>query len=375
MIQQVVARIGNLLKCEASGAEEAAPSETASHAPDRHIGSRRTECWWEPIYAPTLRLEPEPYDWEVHRDSGPNRRFVSGDDLAKKHKAGSTFKITKAVFKDCDLQGDFGSGPFLMFDDCDFVKCDFAYSKWRDAHFRKCTFSGSSLSLSSFERCEFRDCTWDRIGVASKTDFRKSFINNPQKFISATVSNFNKKTPSIKHRMFQWYRLRSTRAHVLRNLLLSHETTGDEHTFFETVKIHELTRSIARACQDLYDAIFEPSRRWQSLCKLPWHLFDHFLLKAFGWLNNWGSSVVRPFVALSGCLGIFGFIYKYAHFSKKINHPFQKSFDITLLVGYGNQVDLGDKTLTIVQNTHVVMSLIIYTVFFATIVSKLSRAR
>lgn len=343
--------------------------------PPAHIGTRRRDCWWEPIYAPQHRLDLDPYDWNLSRDSGPNNRFIHGPALHAVGSKGEAFKISKFVFKNCDLQGDFRSGPFVRFDDCDFINCDFAFSHWKDAQFRNCTFRESSLSLSLFESCEFRDCRWENIGVASKTDFIRTFINNPGEFIAATVSRSNPADQTAKHKMQQWYRLKGSRAHVLRNLLLSHEAVGDEHTFYETVRAHELARSFARVCQDLYELGFVSSRRIKAAFYLPFHLADHLILRAFGWLNDWGASAVKPFLALIGCFLIFGEIYRRIDFSTAVMNPWQKSFDLTLLIGYGNQVAKGDLSLSLVQNIHATCSVIIYTVFFATIISKLSRAR
>lgn len=175
--------------------------------------------------------------------------------------------------------------------------------------------------------------------------------------------------------MEQWYRLRSSRAHVLRNLLISHESVGDEHTFYETVKLHELTRSIARVCEDIFHIAFARGRRLKAAASLPFHLADHVILRIFGWLNSWGASAVKPFLALVGCFIGFGVVYQRMQFEAEIANPWQKSFDLTLLVGYGNQIEKSDPVLTVLQNIHVTFAIVIYTVFFATIISKLSRAR
>lgn len=344
-------------------------------APEAHVGTRRKDCWWEPIYAPRQQLDPLPYDWNLRRDSGPHNRFIHGSALQDVGNKGDVLKVNKTIFKGCDFQGDFRNGPFIRFDDCEFIKCDFAFSHWKDVQFRNCAFREASLSLSIFESCEFRDCSWDNIGVASKTDFIRTFINNPNHFISATVSRSNPTDRTVKHKLLQWYRLKGSRAHVLRNLLLSHHAVGDEHTFYETVRAHELARSYARVCQDLFEIAFASNRRVKAAFGLPFHIADHVILRIFGWLNDWGASAVKPFLALVGCFLAFGETYERYEFQSEIPEPWQKSFDLTLLIGYGNQVPKNDHSLILVQDIHVVCSIVIYTVFFATIISKLSRAR
>lgn len=71
----------------------------------------------------------------------------------------------------------------------------------------------------------------------------------------------------------------------------------------------------------------------------------------------------------------FGLIYSLAPFETGIDHAFQKSFDITLLVGYGNQVAASDARLSLVQDIHAGIAIILYTMFLSTMISKLSRAR
>lgn len=339
-----------------------------------HVGRRRELCYWEPIYSPQQVIPLSLYDWDFERDAGPARRFVSGPTLREKIVPGDTFAVVDVTFKDCDFQGDFRPDPLIMFDECDFGGCDFAYSKWKNAHFRKCTFTDSSISLATFEGCEFRDCQWERIGFGSKTEFIHCFINNPAALVTASVSYRNPKDRSFQHRFHQWYRLLSTRAHVLRTLMISHQATGDEHTYYEVVKLHELQSAKARIGEDLYNIRYSKGMRIKSIFGLIFDSADYFILRSLGLLNRWGVSASRPCIALATCWAVFGLLYRYLSFSVSVDRPFQKSFDITFLVGYGNQVST-DLELSILQNVHALFAIVIYTVFFATVVSKLSRAR
>lgn len=341
-----------------------------------HIGTRRKTCWWEPIYQPELVLESAPYDWDLKRDAGPSRRYVAGETLSAKVTAGDTFTIKKATFRDCDFQGFFKANPIVMFDECQFINCDFAYSSWQGAHFRKCLFADVSISLATFEKCEFRDCGWSRIGIASRTDFSKTFVSNPGTLVGATISNTDPRDKTWKHRAYQWHRLHGTRAHVLRLLMLSHGAVGDEHVFYETVKLHELQRYKARMAEDVFDIAFKPAgAKVAALFKLLFHSLNYFLMALFGLTNGWGESVSRPCLVFAAIYFGFGQVYDRANFASAIPHPFQKSFDITLLVGYGNQIAPSDYLLTMVQNLHAALAIIVYSVFFSTMISKLSRAR
>ncbi|MFD1949494.1 pentapeptide repeat-containing protein [Sphingomonas arantia] len=341
-----------------------------------HIGHRRRDCWWEPIYSPDVTINKEAYDWNATRDSGPSNRFISGSSLNSQITPGDTYSVKGKTFTNCDFQGDFTPVPLVMFDQCHFVNCDFAYSRWKDAHFRRCTFSGSSLSLASFSRCDFRDCDWQSMGVSSRIDLTHTFISNPSILIDSSVSNRNSNDKTLRHRLNQWYRLKGTRAHFLRGVMISHQTTGDERTYYHTVKLHELRRSTERLSYDLFQ-IYSQSYTQKAvfLAKLLLHLVNYVILRVFGWLNGWGESVSRPYLALVTCFVFFAEVYK--HFpSKNFNgHSWQKSFDISLLVGFTNQSEVVGSTLSLIQNVHVIIAISIYSVFFATLISKLSRAR
>ncbi len=343
-----------------------------------HIGNRRATNFWEPIYGPEVQMVGEPYDWDLTRDSGPTRRFIPGDTLTKKIEAGETLMVRNITFRECDFQGRFQATPIVMFDECRFIGCDFAYSTWNSAHFKNCAFVGSSLAMTTFEKCEFRGCTWERMGVSgNKTDLVRTFIDNPKTLVAAMISGLDPKRRSSKeHALHQWYRLGGTRAHVLRSIMLSHATVGDEHVYYRTVELHELQRNRARVQEDWYHIRYSPwPRKRKALRQAPFHALNLALMWAFGLTNGWGESVSRPSVLFGAVYAAFGVIYAVVPFSPPINHPWQKSFDITLLIGFTNHNHANQWPLTMVQDAHAALAVILYTVFFSTLISKLSRSR
>ena len=304
---------------------DAAGQSTNLPAPAGHIGHRRELCWWEPIYGPGLTLELEHFDWAQDRDAGPCRRLITGSSLKEMVTAGDTFPIKSLTFRQCDFQGTFDPGTIVMFDRCRFFECDFAYSNWKDAHFRACEFDQCSISLASFERCEFRACQWRRIGLGSKTDLTRTFIENPGALNRSAISLTEPSNKTRRHKAYQWYRLQGTRAHFLRTLMLSHQRTGDEHTYYETVGLHELQRSKARIAKDLYDIAFSSKgKKIKASASFALHGADSIILRTLGWLNKWGESASRPFFALLACYGLFFVLYSRLHFKKPIAYPAQK---------------------------------------------------
>lgn len=369
------------LFCAASPVHaEAIDFSVAANAPlaARHIGDRRQTNFWEPIYGPEVTVSSEPHNWDFEADPSPTRRFMSGETLVQKIHAGETHKVKGVTFRECDFQGRFHVTSILIFDSCHFVGCDFAYSSWNSAHFKNCTFSASSLALASFEKCEFRGCRWDRIGVSgNKTDLKRTFVENPGHLTAAMFSGLDPaKAGEKKHACYQWYRLAGTRAHVLRSIMLSHATVGDEHIYFRTVQLHELQRNWARLCEDWYQLRFSRNvRKLVAIPQIPLHGLNLALIWLLGWTNSWGESVSRPSLLLGAVFAIFGTVYSFVPFTPAIEHPWQKSFDITLLIGFTNHNSAGQWPLTLVQDIHAILAVTLYTVFFSTLISKLSRTR
>jgi uncharacterized protein YjbI with pentapeptide repeats len=362
---------------EPAGAEAPSLVEgSAVEGADGHIGHRRRTGWWEPTYAPALDGSLTTWDWDFSDNTGPSRRFVNGATLSAKVEKGDTYKLPGLTFRECDLQGDFKPGSIVLFDECKFIKCDFAFSSWKDTNFRKCTFEDCSFSLATFERCEFRDSTWIRIGLqGSKTEFIRCFVTNAADLVRAGFSGRRANDATLHHRLYQWHRLQGTKAHVARTLLLGHQQVGDDHTFYRTARLHDLQGSYAKIAQNIFSICYGP-RRLRSFIVLLVNFLENVILRAFGLLNGWGSSSIRPLLVMLIFFLLFGILYSYLPFGVTIDRPFQKSFDLTTLIGYGNQTAPAEAvTLAVFQDLHALLSMVLYTVFFATIVSKLSRAR
>lgn len=86
-----------------------------------------------------------------------------------------------------------------------------------------------------------------------------------------------------------------------------------------------------------------------------------------------GASALRPLIALM-TLFMAGSLY-YSR-EKTISLPLQASFDVTTVAGYTKAVPAGaSASLQAAFSVHLLIALIFYTVFFATIVARLSRVR
>ncbi|AKH41191.1 hypothetical protein FHS61_001717 [Altererythrobacter atlanticus] len=340
-----------------------------------HMGHRRRDCWWDPIYSPDLDGELTEGDWNFNQTAGPCQKFFIGKQLDGVVSRGDTFKVIGITFKDCDFQGLFDSDTLFMFDRCIFVRCDFAYSKWIDAHFRNCIFENCSFSLSHFNRCEFRSNKFKKIGISgSKTVFDRTFVTNPNELIEAGCSGVHPDEGKWKNSLYQWFRLQGTRAHLARTLLSSHDSVGDDYTFYKTAKLHDLQQSKAKIASNIFNILFPEDRsRLSSFFGLIFNLFENLLLRLIGLLNGWGASALRPLIGIAGLWLVSGWGYLHLF---GVGQPWQKSFNITILAGYSNEYVIGmHNNLAIFQSIHAVLAVIFYTIFFGTIIARLSRVR
>lgn len=343
------------------------------------IGTRRQDSWWEPSYDPRL-INPLPIcDWLFTNSTGAHGSFLPADTICSNAAIGEVARFTGLTFTKCNLQGDFVHRPSILFDRCRFIKCDFAFSKWRFATFRNCQFEACSISLSSFCDCEFRDCSWISIGFSgSKTDFERTFVTNPSELIAAGFSGTDpNRSNDATHRRYQQYRLEGTKAHVARNLLYSHERVGDDPTFYETAKRHDLQQSKARWHELWYRGLSR--NKWHHyllLLMLPAVTIEQALLRGLGLLNGWGSHLFRPLFGLVVTTVIFALLYQHLPLGEVIDAPWQKAFDISNVAGYGSQANNSQPVLLRrIEGLQLILSILFYTVFFSTAVARNSRAR
>jgi len=177
-------------------------------------------------------------------------------------------------------------------------------------------------------------------------------------------------------KLYQWYRLQGTKAHLSRTLMLNHESTGDEENFYQIARTHDLQQSFAKISKNVFNIVFsEEQGRTRSSFNLIFDVFENLLIRFFGAINGWGMSTLRPLSSLVFLYSTFALIY-YLDGHSTFKMAWQKSFNITILAGYSNEYssNLSDRLVNI-QNLQAVVSIIVYTVFFGTVLSRVSRAR
>lgn len=109
------------------------------------IAGRREEAWWEPTFAPSLEKSIVAHDWTFTNSTGPKNCFLSASSLKNKYPAGALVEFQGVVFENCDIQGFFEQKPAIVFSNCTFRLCDFAYSEWTTTIFRSVNFLNALL--------------------------------------------------------------------------------------------------------------------------------------------------------------------------------------------------------------------------------------
>ena len=152
---------------------------------------------------------------------------------------------------------------------------------------------------------------------------------------------------------------------------------GDDHTFYETAKIHDVQQNRARCYRQIYDLMHGKGlKRCTAGAMLPLTYVERALLYVMGLLNGWGARILRPLIGLAVTTLIFGVIYRLVPFSEAIDHPWQMAFDISNVTGYGSHMKPNQSAaLRRVEAVHLILAILFYTVFFSTAVARNSRSR
>ncbi|HYI64931.1 MAG TPA: pentapeptide repeat-containing protein [Allosphingosinicella sp.] len=281
------------------------------------------------------------------------------------------------TFVDCDFQGFFVFKTQMVIKGCSFEGCDLALTTWENVKFSSCTFRRSSIGQTTFRRCEFRQCHWEDIGFSSnETSFEHVLVTNPENLVASAYTNLDPQILSTKGitPQYQLYKLEGTRSTIARLLLRNLQDVGDEQTYYQAVKVFELHQAKARWSQAWYEFKFDKQKsRLRSAISAGLWFADQTILRLFGALNGWGASVARPLSILVGTIFVFAMIYALLDRPEDDN-PLLRSFDIAVLAGYTNYGSASGFILFL-QAFQLSLSVILYTVGFATIVSRFSRVR
>jgi hypothetical protein len=342
--------------------------------------NRRRTCWWEPTYDPALVGTLVAGSWDFSHARGPTKCHFDGQDFEAAAKS-QRHKFASVTFTDCDFQGFFNSAVQIAFNDCVFTNCDFGLTTWTNIKFSRCKFSKCSFGMTNFNNCEFRACEWSQIGLSpNMLQLNSTYIANPGQFIAAAYTNTDSAVLSSKKAdlLDQVTRLEHTKATIARRIFRNLQEEGDEKAFYDAIKTFQLQQSRARQHQARFDMLNLSSpidRGVADVRFIGWYI-ESLLLRLIGEINDWGASIVKPI--LLNIISVIFFAVMYHWLCKPTfaaDAWMQRSFDITILAGYGDYDSEKDLRTVIVQNVHLIWATLLYAVTFTTIVARLSRVR
>lgn len=366
------------------------PLTTAQTPTILPINSRRKNSFWEIIYDPKAKPPVGYYDWNTESNCGPKDLVCQPEQLneimEKFHR--KNWVMPNVKFKKCDFVGTFEIEQ-IVFNDCEFENCDFGRSNWSNAKFSQCKFTNCSLTQTSFDKCYFIDCEWKHISISGvETKLSNTTISNPFEFINSAYTNLNEKDyPPNKNitKVYQKMRLEKTKAKIARLILRNNEQNGDDHSYYESIKTYLIQTAVAKKevhLQSLNEKWYGKIIFSRSTISML-HNFEMLILKSSGAINNWGASIVKPFIA-GFLVFIFFSIWYYFLFlpepSIKIKnfaiYSAIKSLDITLLVGYTKHASIKDDTFSqISYGINAILGLWWYAILVPTVINRISRVR
>ena len=347
-----------------------------------NLRGRRTSSYWEPIYDPNLKDGFEVGEWRFDHEQGPRRQRFFANDLIKDSKPKISI-IENVRFFECDFQGVFQTDTQLVFKKCHFELCDLGLSTWINVKFSKCRFKKSSLTQAKFTDCELRDCDWAEVSFSGNaTDFEACVITNPKRFIAAGYTNLDERVLSDHKAQKSYQKMRNelTKATTARHLLSNAKQMGSNREYYEAVETFERQQSSSNISNSVYELGRSKNilRIIKHAVALAYFLLEMGLLCLFGFLNGWGGRPLQPLLAIIANWLIFALAFwAYAKWCGDIgSSPLLKSFNIAGLAGYSLEVSpTNSQLLTSIQVVELVIAIVLYTVFFSTVVSRMSRVR
>lgn len=343
---------------------------------------RRETCWWEPTYDPSLVGAMETGDWAFSTGSDQRKSHFSGKDLVTLIEVTRNRVFRHRRFFDCDFQDNFKYSAQIVFDNCEFHNCDLSLTTWIDVKFSNCIFNRVSFGQSTFIDCEFRSCEWHNMGLSPNgTKLESTYISNSESFINSAATNLD---PSVLEKngtdaSEQLSKLESTKATLARRILKMLQNEGDEIAFYEAVKTFQIQHAKFRVSDFQHkskkNGIGKCEKAKLKFWAMTWSI-EKNILKAFGYMNDWGASVVKPiYLSIANMMVFFGIYCIIPSSLENSESPLQRSFDISILAGYTNYGSEKFSIALLAQNIQILLSIILYSITFATVLNRLSRVR
>ena len=279
--------------------------------------------------------------------------------------------VRERSFVDCDFDGFLNRRQIVTFLGCKFFRCDFRNCDLDRVVFKNCEFYSTSFSMCNMNGSEFRNSKWFDTGVSKEeTKLNDCYITNPNEFLRSIYLNpqFEKKVVGKSYDVDKFYALQAT---VARAILFSLSKHGSEGEFYEAVAVHENHQAKSRIYRRSY------KKQWIGTFFLG---AQFILIIAFGKINSWGKSPLMPLLFMLSSFLVFSFLYFLSAYKGltefTVLNSLEKSFNISILAGYTlESQSISEDWLRALQALQLVVSILLYSSFFATIIGRLSRVK
>ncbi|MGJ8564697.1 MAG: hypothetical protein ACSHXY_14235 [Alphaproteobacteria bacterium] len=330
---------------------------------------KRLKNNWEPLFDPTVG-EFSIGSWMV-KSGGVRFRDVL--DFRRVYKDLNITEDSIVVYKnilffECDLTGYLPKYGQVVFIDCRFFRCDFAKSWLHGIKFTECKFDESSFTLSDLNSSEFRDCIWKNVWFSgNETKILDCYVTNPEEFV-LSAANYSKRDGYLWFVTEGQKEFLATKANAARSLLYSLRRHGSESEFYEAVKLHEITQGKSRIAERMHE------RHYFSAL---FYFVQLILIRILGFLSDWGGNPLKPFLSLILSCLIFTLVYDWLPFEVTLAEAFEKSFDITLLVGFALEQKYAEQNdiLRTFHGGQLIISIVLYASVISTLIGRISRVK
>lgn len=332
--------------------------------------------YWDAIYDPLVDLsrfkQIELSDFT--NNTGPQYGLF---DLEKLNK--EITNINNINFKCCDIFGS-SHGARINFKECSFIKVFFGYAIFSNVKFQSCLFENSSFSMAQFDNCQFINCTFKNISFAgNETVFRNTIINSHD-LIQSGYTNLDENVlaQNSTSKEYQKSRFEKTKAKVSKMLVSSLASTTDDDLYYNALKTYLICRSNARIEDFRLESKSSSNGTLQSyFCgfKAKVAIIELGIIKASGFINNWGNGLFRAI-----CFGLFfiiafGLYYHWVYGASLVG-GFIKSIDITFLAGYTKHVTKETPTFQqIIMLFNMCIGLWWYAIMIPTLINRICNIR
>lgn len=231
-----------------------------------------------------------------------NTSFVAGNETD-----GIKIHLKDKTFLKCDFLVTISVGSFT---NCTFKLCKFTKSYWTKVKFSNCTFEYCHFSHITFTECDFlSSCRFVENSASGELLAMKGTAISASAFLGSLVTNTDSLPEGVTEN-YQNHRLVGTKEKLAQVIYSSTKDSSNLDFFFQAYK-EMLMASIKQKIESKRYVIRERGRHPVKRNPLVFFVstfpnrLELMLSFLFGWLTNWGQSILRATFFFVVVFGVF----------------------------------------------------------------------